>query len=194
MTGMGACGMTSMDGLGMNACSGCGMGATGFGMGCGCGKVASTPSPKEIEEMEMEKQRQDIMKQNMLMMQQMMKMQEMMKSGKSSSSSSKAKAAPEDDDVPPGPSTNLNHPNYRPPDSETIPGVTDKRFEGNLKMWFDDKGYGFIDNAELKEKFSGMDVFLHLNQKRHFVRGDSVSFGIFKNYRGQPQATELRRS
>lgn len=100
----------------------------------------------------------------------------------------------EDDDVPPGPSSNINHPNYRPPDVEPMPGVTDRRWEGRIKMWFEDKGYGFISNEELKKRFKDLDVFLHQNQKRHFRRGDLVSFSVYPNYRGQPQATELRRS
>jgi len=55
-----------------------------------------------------------------------------------------------------------------------------------------DKGYGFIGNDELKQRFNGMDVFLQTNQKRHFEQGDFVAFSVFKNKRGQPQATELR--
>ncbi len=55
-----------------------------------------------------------------------------------------------------------------------------------------DKGYGFIGNEELKQRFNGMDVFLQVNQKRHFEQGDFVAFSVFKNKRGQPQATELR--
>ncbi|CAE7624384.1 unnamed protein product, partial [Symbiodinium pilosum] len=94
------------------------------------------------------------------------------------------KVVDEDDDVPPGPSTNINHPNYRPPDSEQIPGVTDRRWEGRIKMWFDDKGYGFITNEELKKRFKDLDVFLHQNQKRHFRRGDLVTFSVYANYRG----------
>jgi len=100
----------------------------------------------------------------------------------------------EDDDVPPGPSSNINHPNYRPPDVEPIPGVTDRRWEGRIKMWFEDKGYGFISNEELQKRFKDLDVFLHQNQKRHFRRGDLVTFSVYPNYRGQPQATELRRA
>mmetsp|Transcript_66271 Transcript_66271/g.155998 ORF Transcript_66271/g.155998 Transcript_66271/m.155998 type:complete len:184 (+) Transcript_66271:3-554(+) len=96
------------------------------------------------------------------------------------------------DDLPPGPSSDMNHPSYRPPDMEQMPGVTDRRFEGRITMWVEDKGYGFIGNDELKQKFHGMDVFLHMSQKRHFNQGDVVTFSVFKNYRGQPQATELR--
>ncbi|CAE7228747.1 unnamed protein product [Symbiodinium sp. CCMP2592] len=96
------------------------------------------------------------------------------------------------DDLPPGASSDANHPSYRPPDMEQMPGITDRRFEGRITMWFEDKGYGFIGNDELKQKFNGMDVFLQKNQKRHFSQGDQVIFSVFKNYRGQPQATELR--
>ncbi|CAJ1371071.1 unnamed protein product [Effrenium voratum] len=78
-------------------------------------------------------------------------------------------------EIPPGPSSNINHPNYRPPDVEPIPGITDRRWEGRIKMWFEDKGYGFISNEELKKRFNDLDVFLHLNQKRHFKRGDTVA-------------------
>eukprot|EP00439_Symbiodinium_sp_Y106_P081721 s531_g20.t2 len=81
----------------------------------------------------------------------------------------------EDDDVPPGPSSNINHPNYRPPDVEPIPGVTDRRWEGRIKMWFEDKGYGFISNEELKKRFKDLDVFLHQNQKRENRSGSKRS-------------------
>merc|ERR1719282_992371 len=71
----------------------------------------------------------------------------------------------EESDVPPGPSSNVHHPNYRPPDMEPIIGITDRRFEGHIKLWFDDKGYGFIECKEVKKRFPDVDVFLHLNQK-----------------------------
>jgi len=97
----------------------------------------------------------------------------------------------DDDDVPSGPSSSVHHPNYRPPDAEPVPGLTDKRFEGRLKLWFEDKGYGFIECNGIKQ-FPDVDVFLHQNQKRHFWRGAWISFGVFLNFRGKPQATELR--
>lgn len=100
---------------------------------------------------------------------------------------------PEGDEVAPGPSPNVHHPNYRPNDMELVPGLTDRRFEGRLTLWFEDKGYGFIESEEIKKMFPDMDVFLHQNQRRHFNRGDYVSFSVFLNFRGKPQGTELRR-
>lgn len=96
--------------------------------------------------------------------------------------------------VPPGPSSTLGHPNYRPPDSEQIPGITDTRFEGKIKVWWDSKGHGLIECEEVQLKFPGQDgIFLHDSQRRHFQKGDEVSFSVFVNFRGRPQATELRR-
>merc|ERR1712039_318574 len=98
----------------------------------------------------------------------------------------------EDEEVRPGPSSNSAHPNYRPPDMKQVPGLTDKRFEGRLKLWFEDKGYGFIDCEDLRE-LTDIGVFLHENQRRQFRKGDYISFNVFLNYRGRPQGTELRR-
>jgi len=86
----------------------------------------------------------------------------------------------------------INSPAYRPPNSETLPGVTDKRWDGRLSRWFDDQGFGFIDCEELSTKFK-QDVFLHNNQRAGFNRGDGVNFAVFLNFRGKPQATDLRR-
>jgi len=99
----------------------------------------------------------------------------------------------EDDDVRPGPSSNSAHPNYRPSEMKLVPGVTDRRFEGRLKLWFEDKGYGFIECEDLRKVYPEIDVFLHENQRRHFSRGDYISFSVFLNYRGKPQGTELRK-
>jgi len=100
----------------------------------------------------------------------------------------------EEDDGPSGPSPSVHHPNYRPAESEQVPGITDRRYEGKLKLWFEDKGYGFIECAVLRAKYPDVDVFLHQNQKRHFQKGDLITFGVFMNFRGKPQATELRRA
>merc|ERR1719433_2518924 len=96
-------------------------------------------------------------------------------------------------DVPPGPSSSVRHPNYRPLDSEPMPGITDRRFEGRISLWFEDKGYGFIECELPRKRFPDIDVFLHENQRRTFGKGDWVSFGVFLNFRGKPQATELRK-
>merc|ERR1712154_508234 len=57
------------------------------------------------------------------------------------------------DEVPPGPSTNVHHPNYRPADMELIPGLTERRFEGIVKLFVEEKGFGFIACEELREKY-----------------------------------------
>lgn len=96
------------------------------------------------------------------------------------------------DDVPPGPSSNVHHPHYRPPDMEPVLGLTDRRFEGHIEKWFDDTGFGFIECDEITKRF-GRDAFLHRTRRKHFQRGDYVSFSVFLDYRGKPQATELRK-
>jgi len=97
------------------------------------------------------------------------------------------------DDVTPGPSSNVQHPNYRPPDMEHIPGLTDRRFEGVVTTWNEQRAYGFVECKDIREKYPNGDVFLHANQRRNFKRGDHVSFNVFLNFKGRPQATELRR-
>jgi len=99
----------------------------------------------------------------------------------------------EEDPYPPGPSPNINHPHYRPPEMEVVPGLTDKRFVGVMYLWFEDKGYGFIECPEITKKF-GQDAFLHRTQRKNFKRGQYVSFSVYLNYRGKPQATELRKA
>ena len=105
-----------------------------------------------------------------------------------------AQEPPEDEDpYPPGASCNINHPHYRPPDMEVVPGLTDKRFVGVIYLWFEDKGYGFIDCPEITKK-CGQDAFVHRTQRKGFKRGQYVSFSVYLNYRKKPQATELRRA
>merc|ERR1712129_393704 len=92
------------------------------------------------------------------------------------------------DDIAPGPSSNVHHPNYRPPNMEMIPGLTERRFEGVIKLFVEEKGFGYIACEDLRNKYPD-DVFLHHNQRRHFVMGDCVSFNVFLNFKGRPQAT-----
>merc|ERR1712039_346874 len=84
-------------------------------------------------------------------------------------------------------------PNFRPEKSEEVPGITDQRWEGSIKAWFDDKGYGFIESPDLKKKYPDADVFLHAGQRQEFKKGAWVTFGVFMNNRGKPQATELKK-
>lgn len=121
-------------------------------------------------------------------------MGQMMASGDANGSSPKLRKDDEEDTATYGSSFNVNHPNYRPPDMEQKPGITDKRFVGRIKFWFETKGFGFIESEEFSKVFGGdSDVFLHHFQKRHFQRGDLVEFSVFTNFRGKPQGTELRK-
>jgi len=92
--------------------------------------------------------------------------------------------------------SDVNNPAYRPPNTEMIHGVTDKRWEGLIRLFIEDSvhGYGFIKCKELAKKFPDKDVFLHRNQRNGFRQGDTVSFSIFMNFRGMPQATDLKRA
>lgn len=118
-------------------------------------------------------------------------MGQMMASGDANSSSPKQQKDDEEDTSTYGSSFNVNHPNYRPPDMEQKPGITDKRFVGRIKFWFETKGFGFIESEEFSKVFGGdSDVFLHHFQKRHFQRGDLVEFSVFTNFRGKPQGRD----
>ncbi|CAE7404886.1 unnamed protein product [Symbiodinium necroappetens] len=186
----------------MGGCTGGGMGPGPLGSGgglCPAGPAGGTGTSGSPEGEGDEMQQQMMLQMQMQM--QMMMMGAMMGSMLGENDDKKkGKKRKKDkgidlhdvDDLPPGASSDANHPSYRPPDMEQMPGITDRRFEGRITMWFEDKGYGFIGNDDLKQKFNGMDVFLQKNQKRHFNQGDQVIFSVFKNYRGQPQATELR--
>mmetsp|Transcript_73593 Transcript_73593/g.193051 ORF Transcript_73593/g.193051 Transcript_73593/m.193051 type:complete len:174 (-) Transcript_73593:31-552(-) len=86
---------------------------------------------------------------------------------------------------------------YRPPGADPIYGITDRRFEGVIRSFSDKEGYGFLrcpdfDKAWTAKGNPKCDVFMHRNQKGHFDQGDTVSFEVFKNFRGKPQATDLR--
>ncbi|CAK9068603.1 unnamed protein product [Durusdinium trenchii] len=71
-------------------------------------------------------------------------------------------------------------------------GWKDQRFEGQIVKYLVDKGYGFIRCQELRQsRYPDRDIFLHQKQLGNFKEGDAVSFGIFLNRDGKPQATEL---
>lgn len=93
------------------------------------------------------------------------------------------------------PRTSPDHHAYRPPNTEPISGVTEKRWEGYIRLFIEDKlhGYGFIKSTELRKKIPDKDIFLHRNQRNGFKQGDTVTFSVFMNFRGMPQATDLRR-
>lgn len=77
-----------------------------------------------------------------------------------------------------GSSFNVNHPNYRPPDMEQIPGVTDKRFVGRIKFWFENKGFGFIESDS--RKFSvGTPTSSSTTSKRSTTSEETSSSSVY---------------
>lgn len=79
----------------------------------------------------------------------------------------------------------------RPPNMVPVPGLTDRRFEGVIQTFRQDKGFGFIKCAELKVLFPDKDVFLHNKQLSNYQEGSAVSFSVSLNKQGKPQAMEL---
>jgi len=74
---------------------------------------------------------------------------------------------------------------------QNVAGLTDRRFEGQIVKYLMDKGFGFIRCQELRQRFPDRDIFVHQKQLGNFKEGENVSFGVFLNRDGKPQATEL---
>jgi len=75
---------------------------------------------------------------------------------------------------------------------ENVPGVTDVRFQGRIKMINAEKSYGFIGNPpELAEKFTKKDVFVQRSDAATYQVGDLVAFGIRLHTDGRPQAKDM---
>jgi len=66
-------------------------------------------------------------------------------------------------------------------------------YEGTIKSFNEKNGYGFIDCADLKAEYNN-DCFLHHNDLASFGVGDNVSFAVFLNSAGKPQAKNLTES
>lgn len=80
---------------------------------------------------------------------------------------------------------------FTPPEtSMEMPGVTDRSFSGMVKSFNDQKGFGFIACDEIMEQFGG-DVFLHHAQFYGLEVGQAVSFEVFLNKDGKPQAKQV---
>merc|ERR1711957_901828 len=71
------------------------------------------------------------------------------------------------------PRTDPLHLAYKPPNVETIPGLSDRRLIGNIRLFIEKEGYGygFIKCKALAERFPTQDVFLHKNQLGSFTQG-----------------------
>lgn len=90
---------------------------------------------------------------------------------------------------PPVPSQVWN----RPATPRVNQGLDDERLIGRIKRYVDmpgGGGYGFIDCEDTKLRFS-RDVYIHKNQMHGLSMGDSVSFTIVRNNKGEPQARNV---
>lgn len=65
-----------------------------------------------------------------------------------------------------------------------------RRYRGRVKSLKSDS-FGFIECAELFPRF-GRDVFVQPSQLKHCEVGDEVTFCIFLNSHGQPQAKKIK--
>jgi cold shock CspA family protein len=93
--------------------------------------------------------------------------------------------------------SNPMHRAYQPEGTEPVHSITDHRFEGHIRMFLEDVGYGFIKSASFEKAWESTgraknDVFIHRYQKGPFHVGDRVSFSVYLNFKGKPQGTDLR--
>eukprot|EP00927_Polykrikos_kofoidii_P063814 TRINITY_DN5871_c0_g4_i1.p1 TRINITY_DN5871_c0_g4~~TRINITY_DN5871_c0_g4_i1.p1 ORF type:complete len:330 (-),score=58.28 TRINITY_DN5871_c0_g4_i1:105-1094(-) len=80
----------------------------------------------------------------------------------------------------------------RPPDLVSVPGLSDRRFEGIVASFHPDKAYGFIRCDELRQsRFPDKDIFVHVRQLGNYRMGDFVSFTVSLNRQNKPQALDL---
>lgn len=68
--------------------------------------------------------------------------------------------------------------------------LTERRSTGFIKSFNPQKGFGFIECAELHQVF-GVDVFLHSKQVSTFEPGAMVSFAVVLSRDNKPQAFDL---
>lgn len=71
-------------------------------------------------------------------------------------------------------------------------GLFYRRFRGKVKS-LKSENFGFIDCAELKERF-GRDVFVQPSQLENCKVGAGVTFNVILNDKGQPQAHKIKIS
>jgi cold shock CspA family protein len=82
--------------------------------------------------------------------------------------------------------------NFAVPDLTYPPSkaMTGGREKGVIKSLSREKGFGFIDCAELREVFQS-DVFLHIKQAQEYAVGQAVTFAVMLNKDNRPQAYDL---
>merc|ERR1719453_782553 len=72
-------------------------------------------------------------------------------------------------------------------------GAATGRFQGRVKSYNVQKGFGFIECPEAHQIY-GRDVFLHKAQIANFKIGSQVSFAVEMNKSNMPQARDLVES
>jgi len=70
--------------------------------------------------------------------------------------------------------------------------VGERLYEGKVKTYNGDKGFGFLSCDELFARYR-RDVFLHKNQAAGLSIGDTVMFEVQINEKGHPQARKVTR-
>eukprot|EP00746_Dinoflagellata_sp_MGD_P119127 gnl/MRDRNA2_/MRDRNA2_55088_c0_seq1.p1 gnl/MRDRNA2_/MRDRNA2_55088_c0~~gnl/MRDRNA2_/MRDRNA2_55088_c0_seq1.p1 ORF type:complete len:459 (-),score=145.28 gnl/MRDRNA2_/MRDRNA2_55088_c0_seq1:364-1740(-) len=69
--------------------------------------------------------------------------------------------------------------------------AANQQFQGQIKSFNEEKGFGFIECSEARQLF-GRDVFLPKAIKGDLAVGTSVSFTVETNKRNMPQAKDLK--
>lgn len=78
-----------------------------------------------------------------------------------------------------------------PPGSISNGGLG-QTFQGTIKLFHEDKGWGFIEGEAVRQIF-GKDIFIHKRELRDQVpqQGDEVTFTVGMDNNGQPQAKNV---
>jgi len=75
--------------------------------------------------------------------------------------------------------------------SASAAGAGLNRYNGRIKSFNDEKGFGFIESPQAFAQY-GRDVFLHKTAKGDLKVGADVTFTMEVNKQGMPQAKDVR--
>lgn len=82
-------------------------------------------------------------------------------------------------------------PSLRDPLADILIQEAEARYVGVITAFYPQKRYGFIQSDAVKELY-GIDTFLSDIEIGSFAAGDTVSFSVVQNAKGQPQARLLQ--
>merc|ERR1712048_365600 len=82
-----------------------------------------------------------------------------------------------------------------PPGSICLDGELGNLFEGSVKSFSEEKGWGFLEGAQLQEVF-GKDIFLHKRELdgENPSKGDIFTFSVEIDKLGQPVAKNVNHA